>query len=125
MFRVEREGPDRLHVEFSGRIDAEGMDRALNALLEAGEGMEQGRLRMTIPDYEFPSLGAIGVELRRLPSLLRFLRRFDRIAVLSPERWLRKAGEFEGRLFPGLEIRAFSPAEGAEAEAWLAQRSDS
>lgn len=125
MFRVEREGPDRLHVEFSGRIDAAGMDRALDALLEAGEDLEQGRMRMTIPDYEFPSLGAIGVELRRLPSLLRFLRRFDRIAVLSPERWLRKAGEFEGRLIPGLEIRAFSPDQAAEAEAWLAQRTDS
>jgi hypothetical protein len=125
MFRVEREGPDRLHVEFSGRIDAAGMDRALDALLEAGEDLEQGRMRMTIPDYEFPSLGAIGVELRRLPSLLRFLRRFDRIAVLSPERWLRKAGEFEGRLIPGLEIRAFPPDQAAEAEAWLAQRTDS
>jgi hypothetical protein len=125
MLRVERAGPDRLHVEFSGRIDADGMDRALDALLEAGEGMERGRMRMTIPDYELPSLGAIGVELRRLPSLLRFLRRFKRIAVLSPERWLRKAGEFEGRLVPGLEVRAFSPEQAAEAEAWLAQRTDS
>jgi hypothetical protein len=33
--------------------------------------------------------------------------------------WLKKVSEFEGALFPGLEIKAFDTDQKVEAEAWL------
>jgi hypothetical protein len=39
--------------------------------------------------------------------------------VLSNKAWLKTISEIEGRLMPGLEIKAFSREEKSEAEAWL------
>jgi hypothetical protein len=38
---------------------------------------------------------------------------------LYENRWLKKVSEFEGTLFPGLEIKAFDRDQKVEAEAWL------
>jgi hypothetical protein len=72
-----------------------------------------------IKGYDLPTLGAIGVELSRLPEAFRFIRKFDRAAVLADKGWVRKASEIEGALMPGLEIKAFDLDEEAEAESWL------
>ena len=70
-------------------------------------------------DFQLPTLGAIGIEFSRLPSMLGLMKKFDRAAVLTDKTWLKKASEFEGALFPGLEIKAFHIDQKAEAEAWL------
>jgi hypothetical protein len=66
-----------------------------------------------------PSLGAIGIELSRLPEMFRLMKKYDRAAVLSDKTWIKKVSELEGVLFPGLEIKAFNRDQKAEAEAWL------
>ena len=72
-----------------------------------------------VVDFHIPSLDAIAIEFSRLPSMFGFLKKFDRAAVLTDKTWLKKASEFEGALFPSLEIRAFGRNQKAEAEAWL------
>jgi hypothetical protein len=57
--------------------------------------------------------------LSRIPQLFRFVRRFDRMAVVADKAWVRKASEFEGALIPGLQIKAFDLDQEEEAEAWL------
>ena len=47
------------------------------------------------------------------------MEKFDRAAVLTDKTWLKKVSEFEGYLFPGLEIKAFRRDQKEEAEAWL------
>jgi len=61
-----------------------------------------------VVEFHFPSLGAIGIEFPRLPSMFKLMRKFDRAAVLTDKAWIRKVSEFEGFLFPGLEIKAFN-----------------
>ena len=73
-------------------------------------------IRQLRPDM---TLGAIGIEFSRLPSMFGLMKKFDRAAVLTDKTWLKKVSEFEGALFPGLEIRAFNIDQKAEAEAWL------
>jgi hypothetical protein len=51
--------------------------------------------------------------------MLGLMKKFDRAAVLTDKTWLKKVSEFEGALFPGLEIKAFDIDQKAEAEAWL------
>jgi len=72
-----------------------------------------------IGDFDIPTLGAMGVELARIPQLFRFIRRFDRCAVVSNKDWLRRASEIEGALFPGLAIKAFDENQNTEAHNWL------
>ena len=119
MFQVTRNGENRIDVDIAGKFDSEEMLIAVNQLIEHSAGIQHGRILYRIGEFEFPTLGAIAVELSRLPQLFRFIRQFDRIAVVAGQEWLRKASELEGALIPGLKVKAFDPTEKAEAETWL------
>jgi hypothetical protein len=119
MFKVTANGDNRLDIDMSGKLDVASMKVALDELVSKSEHIVNGRMLYVIRDFQLPTLGAIGIEFSRLPSMLGLMKRFDRAAVLTDKSWLKKASEFEGTLFPGLEIKAFNIAEKAQAEAWL------
>ena len=119
MFKVMRNGENRIDVEFSGKLDSAEMRVALDELSQQSEGIEHGLMLYRIGDFSLPTLGAVAVELSRIPQLFRFVRRFDRMAVVADKEWVRKASELEGVLIPGLKIKAFDSIQEAQAEAWL------
>ena len=117
MFKVTQNGLNRLDIEMSGKLDSEAMKIALDELVSKSENIENGRMLYEVIDFHIPSLGAIGIEFSRLPSMFGLMKKFDRAAVLTDKTWLKKVSEFEGALFPGLEIKAFDIDQ--KAEAWL------
>lgn len=120
MFKVTANGSNRIDIDFGGKLDSDGMRAALDELHSKSEGIENGRMLYRVYDFKLPTLGAIGVEIARLPRLFKLIRRFDRVAVLADKDWVQKASEIEGALIPGLEIEAFDLDEADEAERWLA-----
>ncbi len=119
MLQVMRNGENRIDVEFAGKLDSNDMRVALDELSQKSEGIEHGRVLYRVGEFALPTLGAVAVELSRIPQLFRFVRRFDRMAVVAGKEWVRKASEVEGALIPGLQIKAFDLDQEAEAEAWL------
>lgn len=119
MFKIERIRDDRLDIVMSGKLDSAGMTEALDKLIEKSDGIENGKMLYDVVDYHLPSLEAIVIEFSRLPSMMRFITKFKRAAVLSDKAWLKKISEFEGKLIPGLEIKGFDRDEKAKAELWL------
>lgn len=119
MFNITPNGANRIDIEVNGKLDSDEMGIALDDFVAKSSGIENGRMLYRIQDFEFPTLGAIGVEFSRMPGLLRVMRNYERAAVLADENWIRRVSEWEGALFPGLEIKAFRPGEEAAAEAWL------
>jgi len=119
MFKVIVSGDNRLDIEMSGKLDAQSMKVALDELVEKSKNIENGKMMYTIIDFRLPTVSAIGVEFSRLPSMLGLMKKFRRAAVLTDKTWLQKVSEFEGFLFPGLEIKAFKLDQKQEAEAWL------
>ena len=119
MFKIIQNGLNRLDIEMSGKLDTEGMKVALDELVSKSENIENGKMLYDVVDFHLPSLGAIGLEFSRLPSMFGLMKKFDRAAVLTDKTWLKKVSEFEGVLYPGLEIKAFNRDQKAEAEAWL------
>lgn len=119
MFRVVKIGDNRIDVEISGKLDKAEMTDALNELFGNAEDIEHGHMLFRIKDYSLPTLGAMGVEFARLPEALRFIKKFDRAAVLADENWVRKVSEIEGAIIPGLKIKAFDLSHEAAAENWL------
>ena len=119
MFKIMQNGVNRLDIELSGKLDAEEMKIALDELLSKSKNIENGKMLYKIIDFHLPSLGAIGIEFSRLPSMFGLMKKFDRAAVLTDKTWLKKVSELEGALYPGLEIKAFNMDQKAEAEAWL------
>jgi hypothetical protein len=119
MFKVIQKGTDRLDIEMSGTLSAKEMKIALDELGRKSKDIQNGKMLYEVIDFHLPSLGAIAIEFSRLPSMLGLLKKFDRAAVLTDKTWLKKVSEFEGALYPGLEIKAFNRNQRVEAEAWL------
>ena len=119
MFKVIPNGINRLDIELSGKLNAENMKIALDELVSKSQNIENGKMLYDVIDFHLPSLGAITIEFSRFPSMLGLMKKFNRAAVLTDKSWLKKVSEFEGALFPGLEIKAFDRNQRTEAEAWL------
>jgi hypothetical protein len=119
MFTVTKPAANRVDIELSGTLNADGMRAALDDLIEKSEDVVDGRMLYRITDFSFPTLGAIGVEFARLPKLFGLIGKFDRCAVLTDAGWIAKAAEIEGALIPGIEIKSFDLNEREVAEAWL------
>ncbi|MCK4503734.1 MAG: STAS/SEC14 domain-containing protein [Desulfuromonadales bacterium] len=119
MFKVTKNGINRLDLELSGKLDAEEMKIALAELVSKSEKIENGKMLYDVIDFHLPSLGAIAVELSQFPAMFGLIHKFDRAAVLTDKNWLKKVSEFKGFLLPSLEIKAFDRDQREEAEAWL------
>lgn len=120
MFKVSKNGINRIDIEFSSKLNSEGMRVAFDDLIEKSKDIKHGKMFYRIYEFDFPTLGALGVELSRLPELFKFVKKFDRVAVLVERQWVKKACELEGALIPGLKIKAFDLDQQEEAERWLA-----
>lgn len=120
MLTVAKPGENRIDLDLNGEIDADQMQQGLDDLLSLSEGMQNGKMSYTVTEFALPTIGALMVELSRIPQIFRLLGRFDKCAVLSDAGWVRSAAEIEGKLFPGIEIKGFDLNEVAAAEAWLA-----
>jgi hypothetical protein len=119
MFKVTQNGKNRLDIELSGKLDSEEMKVALDELKTKSSAIENGKMLYDVIDFHIPSLGAIGIEFSRLPSMFELIKKFNRAAVLTDKTWIKKVSELEGALFPGLEIKAFNRDQKEEAENWL------
>ena len=119
MFKVVKNGANRIDIEFSGKLSSDDMKVALDELTRNSTDIKSGKMLYRIRDFEVPTLGALGVELSRFPELFRLMKKFDRAAVLVNKNWVKKASEIEGALIPGLEIKAFGLDQEVEAENWL------
>jgi len=119
MFHVTRIGDSRIDVDFSGKLDSSEMRFALDELMRKSEGIEHGQMLCRIGDFDWPTLGAVAVELSRIPEVFRLIRRFDRCAVVCAREWVRKASMLEGALIPGLAVKAFDAQQVTEAHNWL------
>lgn len=121
MFETQANGPNRIDISISGKIDSDTMRESLDALDTQSQGFVNGRMLYRIDDFDMPSFGALAVEFSRLPMLFGLLRRFGRVAVLTEKQWLQKLSELEGKFLPGLSIKAFDSDEEEQAELWLAE----
>lgn len=121
MFTVTPNGENRVDIELNGSIDADIMKTALDELAKHSENVSNGKMLYTVTDFHWPSLGAIGVEFSRFPSLFKLAFRFKKAAVVTDEKWIKTISEFKGIVIPSMEIKAFSLEQKDEAEAWLEQ----
>ncbi|MBL4626815.1 MAG: STAS/SEC14 domain-containing protein [Roseicyclus sp.] len=118
-FTVERTGPNSLRVTLAGALDSVAMEIGLQTLSTEMEGMAHGDLLMIDQGAEWPSLGAIGVELRHWPQMMAMLHQLDHVALVTHNQIFRAAAAVESALIPGYVIRSFNDV--ASAQKWLAE----
>ena len=121
MFTVNKINNQRIDIALSGKLGADDMKVGLDQFIKLSESISLGKMLYTITDFHLPTFGAIVYEFTRLPSMLAVINNFDLAAILTDVLWLQKAAEIEGKLIPGLTIKAFNLDQQADAEAWLAR----
>ena len=119
MYKIEQNGDNRLDMEISGKIDSAEMKAILEEYVTKSQDMKDGLMLYRITDFNVPTIGAIGIEFARLPKLIRSIGHFKKAAVLTDKTWVQKVSEWEGKLIPGLDIKAFNLGDDEKAEAWL------
>ncbi|HWK53293.1 MAG TPA: STAS/SEC14 domain-containing protein [Hyphomicrobiales bacterium] len=119
MYSVERVAHDRVDVVVNGRLETEDMRQLIDTLEVRAADVEDGRMLIDVEDFHLPSLGAMKVEFANMPELMRLMRRFSHVAVLSDEGWVNAVSSLEGKLIPGLEINTFPRHQRYQAETWL------
>lgn len=118
---VKKVSDARVDIEIHGKIDSDDMREGLDELIRVSQDMENGQMLYRITDFQFPTFGALGVELSHFPALFKLIGKFDRVAVLADQWWIQKASALEGALIPGMEIKTFASNDADSAEAWLSE----
>ena len=63
MLKITKPSQNRLDIELRGPMDAETMALALDDLVAQSEGIEHGRMLYSIPEFEWPTAGALAGSL--------------------------------------------------------------
>jgi len=119
MLNVLKTAPDRIEIELMGPLGVDEMRAALEELFSVSEGMEKANILYKISDFEMPTLGAMAIEVQKMPQLLELTKKFNKCAVLSDTAWIRSAAEIEGVIIPSIAIKSFLMDETGAAKAWL------
>lgn len=119
MLKIEKEDERTFVIRVTGQVHTDEMDSELDRLLAMTAKVRGGRLLYDIREFEMPSLGAMMVEMRKMPQLLSLIGRFDKAAVMAEAPWLRAMAEWEGMLMPGFEVKSFAHKDEKEAREWL------
>ena len=82
-FTATLEAPDLVVMEATGRMTAVSMEVALDLLVPVVKGMRHGGALVRAAGVDWPTLGAVGVELRHWVQLMAMVRKLDRVAVLT------------------------------------------
>lgn len=88
---------------------------------EAGGG---GNLLIDVTSMSDFSWSAVLEELGHLPALMKCFYGFDRIAIISDEKWIRTAARLESALLPGIVYQVYDDDEADAAHAWVLELSD-
>ena len=73
MFKVTKNSPNRIDIDFSGKLNSDDMRVAIDDLLNNSKDIENGRMLYRLNEFDIPTLGALGVELSRIFELLRLV----------------------------------------------------
>lgn len=116
---VQRESPDVIRVDLSGRLSSREWHAALgevSALLKPGESAS-----LLVAAEGFEGWGPGNWE--DLSFRQKHDPQIDRIAIVTTERWQDEAVMFAGKGLRRVEIECFTPVEMPRAREWLASAS--
>jgi hypothetical protein len=107
-------------IKASGEVTGEDYKNVLIPAVEVAlEGGHKVRLLYVLGD-DVKGMGfTAGAAWQDAKVGLGHYNRWEKVAVVSDKEWLRHSVDIFGYLIPG-EVKAFAPAEVAEARAWVA-----
>ncbi len=117
---IEPPAPHVLALRASGRIEADEVTRAADAIRALMGEHPRVSMFADLTGMTGMSAEALARDLRAGVSLMGELKRFMRAAVVTDTDWIAAIVRFENRIVPHIEMRVFGPLERAEALKWAA-----
>ena len=121
---IERLFPPAPYVvalRLGGRITTADIDRAKSALDAALESHDRVSFLLVVDGLGFVDPAALVKDVGYGIGQIQNLPRFHRAAVVTGQGWIRSVVGAENALLPGVQVRAFAPADRAAAEAWVSE----
>ncbi len=115
-------GPDIVAFRVTGKVTAGDIERSWAAIGAALDEAATIGLYVEIADLGGFTLDALVKDVAMGFQQIGQWRRFARYAVVADAAWIRTMASIEGAILPGIEIRAYTPDQGDDAMAWLADR---
>lgn len=104
-------------VRIAGKIEKADIDRVVAATKAKFDEAEKLGIYVEVESLDGISFEALLEDLKfALPNLGKFRKK----AVVSEKQWMETTAAIGNRLFPGIEVKHFSPDETAEARTWVA-----
>jgi len=116
--------PGVLALRVQGHVSREDVDRCFELLTENLENHPKIGLYIEITSLTGFDTEALQEDFKRGWALLDKLDRFDRVAVVSDQTWIRWASRIESALLPGISYRTYTLAERKQALDWVQGRED-
>lgn len=105
-------------MRMTGRIDRADIERAIEAV-DAALARHERISFYAEADIAGMTPGALARDIGYGLGMLRELHRVPRAALVTSQDWMRRIARVEQAILPGIEIRAFTPAEREAALAWV------
>ncbi|GAA4047694.1 SpoIIAA family protein [Parerythrobacter jejuensis] len=124
MIKIEKISDKAYHIVVSDQFNQADAERLVEFASESTEASAGSHLLIdvtAISDFTWP---ALGVEFKHMPTLMKFIYRLDRIAVVSDEAWVRTGARFESALLPGVVYEVYDEDEAGAARAWVLEESE-
>lgn len=117
------EAPDNiLAIRISHKITGNLLETIMDRLEQIMAGHEKVHVFVEAQTIDSIELSGFPAYVSRALPLFRKLRRFDRVAVVADQRWIRTGSRIESAMLPFISYRVFTPAERDAAFAWVTGR---
>lgn len=116
--------PGVLALRVQGHIGREDIDKSFELLTESFANHPKTSLYIEVAELSGFDTEALTEDFRRGCALLDKLERFDRVAIVSDQSWVRWASRIESALLPGISYRTYTFAERQQALDWVQGRED-
>lgn len=118
--KIDLEQNNVLGLRLKGKLDHETATAFMDELKSEYESVKHFRLYLEMDHIDDVEFSAIWESLKFLVSHFgEYRSKLERIAVVSDERWVRRAAEIENKLLPGITEKAFSFADKDIARDWI------
>lgn len=123
MLTIETLAP-AVHQIVVGQKLTEKDAEKFTSFVEGLEGSAKSNLLFDLANVDGLDFSAVWEEASHLGTMLKALRKLDRIAIVADKGWLRTAARMESALLPGVTYEVFSQEKADQARDWVLGKTD-
>ena len=108
-------------IDALGELNPETMPDAVEQLMELTDPEHPGSLLVRLQHMDLGTLHRVASDWSRTAEFLALQKRFQKVAVLTDQAWVRQSARMQAVALPDTELKVYDLADEADARVWLEQ----